>query len=78
MYSTYQETKFSKLNRSVYGLVKSVKNFYDDITNYLKTKDLKIYEVEPCILNKQDIYIGLYVDYLLIIGPTNQVHKLIN
>lgn len=43
----------------------------------LKTKNFNIYEGEPCILNKQDIYVVLYVDDLIIIGPTNKVHDLI-
>ena len=73
----FQETKFSELNRSVYGLVQDSKNFYDEITIYLKTKNFKIYEGELCILNKEEIYIGLYVDDLLIIGPTDQVNVLL-
>ena len=75
--STYQDKKFRKLNQYVYVLFKSSKNFYEEITNYLTTKIFNMYEGETCILNKQDIYIGLYVDDLLIIGPTNQVHQLI-
>ena len=40
----FQVTKFSNLNRSVYGLVQASKNFYDEITSYLKTKNFNIYE----------------------------------
>lgn len=36
--TTFQGTKFSKFNRSVYGLVQSEKNFYDEITRYLKKR----------------------------------------
>ena len=35
--TTFQGTKLRKLNRSVYGLVQASKNFYDEITRYLKT-----------------------------------------
>ena len=76
--TTFQGNKFRKINRSVYGLVQASKNFYDEITIYLKTKDFKIYEGEPCLLNKEEIYFGLYVDALLIICPTDQVNVLLN
>ena len=75
--STFKETIFRKLNRSVYGLVQASKNFYDEITNYLQPKNFKIYEGEPCLLNKEEVYVGLYVDDLLIIWPTNQVNVLL-
>ena len=77
LYTTFKYTRFSKLNRSVYGLVQADKNFYDEITNYLQSKNFKIYEGEPCLLNKDEIYVGLYVDDLLIIGPTYQVNVLL-
>ena len=31
--NNFKNTKFSKLNRSVYGLVQAEKNFYDELTN---------------------------------------------
>ena len=73
----FKNTRFSKLNRSIYGLVQAAKNFYDELTNYLQSKNFQIYEGEPCLLNKKEVYIGLYVDDLLIIGPTNQVNTLL-
>ena len=76
--TTFQGTKFIKINMLVYGLVQSSKSFYDEITIYLKTKNFKIYKGEPCILNKEEIYVGLYVDDLLIIGTTNEVNVLLN
>ena len=42
--TTFKETIFIKLNRSVYGLVQDAKNFYDEITNYLQSKNFNIYE----------------------------------
>ena len=75
--TTFKDTRFRKLNRSVYGLVGDDKNFYDKITNYLQSKNFKIYEGEPCLLNKQEVYVGLYVDDILIIGPTNQVNVIL-
>ena len=75
--TTFKDTRFRKLNRSVYGLVQAEKNFYDEITNYLQSKNFKIYEGEPCLLNKQEVYVGLYMDDLLIISPTNQVNVLL-
>ena len=41
--STFKETRFIKLNRLVYGLVQDANNFYDEITNYLQSKNFKIY-----------------------------------
>ena len=61
----------------MYGLVQAVKNFYDELTNYLQSKNFKIYEGEPCLLNKKEVYFGLYMDDLLIIGPKNQVNVLL-
>ena len=75
--NNFKNTRFSKLNRSVYGLVQAAKNFYDELTNYLQSKNFQIYEGEPCLLNKQEVYVGLYVDDLLIIGPTDQVNTLL-
>ena len=75
--TTFKDTRFRKLKRLVYGLVHSSKNFYDEITNYLQSKNFKIYKGEPCLLNKQEVYVGLYVDDILIIGPTNQVNILL-
>ena len=69
---------FRKLNRSFYGLFHEEKNFYNKITKYLTTKGFNIYIGEPCLLNKQDTYIGLYVDDLLIIGTSDQVNHIIN
>ena len=75
--NNFKNTRFSKLNRSVYGLVQAAKNFYYELTNYLQSKNFKIYEGEPCLLNKQEVYVGLYVDDLLIISPINQVNTLL-
>ena len=75
--TTFKDTRFIKLNRSVYGLVQASKNFYNEITNYLQSKNFKIYEGEPYILNKQEVYVGIYVDDILIIGPMNQVNVLL-
>ena len=75
--NNFKNTRFSKLNMSVYGLVQAANNFYDELTNYLQSKNFNIYEGEPCLLNKQEVYVGLYVDDLLIIGPTNQVNTLL-
>ena len=41
--NNFKNTKFRKLNRSVYGLVQAVKNFYDELSNYLQSKNFKIY-----------------------------------
>ena len=75
--NNFKNTRFRKLNRSIYGLVQAAKNFYDELTNYLQSKNFKIYEGEPCLLNKQEVYVGIYVDDLLIIGPTDQVNALL-
>ena len=40
--TNFKNTKFIKLNRSVYGLVQDAKNFYDELTNYLHSKNFKI------------------------------------
>ena len=46
MNKKFKDSKFSKLNKSVYGLVQSEKNFYLEKINYLKTKNYQVYEVE--------------------------------
>ena len=54
--TTFKDTRFTKLNRSVYGLVQDSKNFYYEITNYLQSKNFKIYEGETCILKTRIIF----------------------
>ena len=44
MNTKFKDSKFSKLNKSVYGLVQPEKNFYLETINYLKTKDYQVYE----------------------------------
>ena len=73
--STYKSTTFRKLNKSVYGILQEVMIFYDEITKFLTSKCFKIYEGETCLINKVDIYIGLYVDDLLVIVLPDKVQN---
>lgn len=67
MDANFRNSKFRKLNKSVYRLVHYEKNFYLEMVNYLK---YKVYEGEPCILNPYNIkmMVGLYVYYLIFVG----------
>ena len=68
--------KNAKLNRSIYGLVQASREFFKEVVNYLQyTMKMNRCITEPCILcnSKNTVFIGLYVDDILIVGEKNEV-----
>ena len=75
----YEKTSHCKLNKAVYGLVQDSKCFYEELTKFILTKNYEVHEGDPCILKKRGsinstIYMGLYVDDLLIVGKKEIIY----
>lgn len=62
----------------MYGLIQASRQFYKKMTNYLM-KDLGFEKCgkDNCLLKKDEVILGLYVDYILMIGDNEQMEKLI-
>ena len=50
-----------------YEVVPRLYDIYYEIIKFLTSKNFNIYEGEPYLINKGNIYIGIYVENLLII-----------
>ena len=71
-----------KLNKAVYGLVQASKCFYRRITTFLSKKlGFEISRVDPCLMrkvckeNNKILFIGLYVDDILLLGDNNMLEN---
>ena len=63
------ENDVGKLERAMYGLAQAARQFYKHMTNYLvKQLGFEQSSSEPCLLKRENVYVGLYVDDLLIFG----------
>ena len=63
--------KVCKLNKALYGLKQSPRVWYFTLTAYLKTLGFKPLTADNCIFyNNNGTYITVFVDDLLIIGPS--------
>ena len=63
--------KIARLNRAIYGLVQASRQFFKEVTTYLQDEmGMNRFIIEPCLLCDKDneLFIGLYVDDILIIG----------
>jgi len=69
-----------KLRKAVYGLVQAAKEFYKKIVEVLKSIGFIISLADPCLgkikLNSSWVYIGIYVDDVLMIGNKNELNIL--
>jgi hypothetical protein len=69
--ATGQSTKVCKLNKALYGLKQSPRVWYLTLTTYLKTLGFEPLTADNCIFhNNKGTYIAVFVDDLLIIGPS--------
>jgi Reverse transcriptase (RNA-dependent DNA polymerase) len=70
-----------KLNKTIYGLVQSAREFYKKLIEVLKGVDFVEIKSDPCLLSKWEdgevIPIRIYVDDRLVIGKENQISMLI-
>jgi hypothetical protein len=63
--------KVCKLNKALYGLKQSPRVWYFTLTNYLKTLGFEPLTADNCIFyDGKSTYIAVFVDDLLIIGPS--------
>lgn len=66
---TTEKPGIKRLNAAIYGLVQASRTFYTKMRTYLKqVLEFRECECDACILVKDGIVIGMYVDDLLIIG----------
>ena len=62
------------MNSSLYGLSQASRVFYQTVRNCLVNKlDFKVCKSDACILMKEEVIIGIYVDDILIIVENKQV-----
>ena len=76
--------KILKLNRSLYGLKQSPKNWNENFSEKLKANGFEVSESDNCLFKKkiqndEEVSIILYVDDMLIISPNlNQINSIKN
>lgn len=69
--ATGQSTKVCKLNKALYGLKQSPRVWYFTLTTYLKSLGFESLTADNCIFHdNKGAYIAVFVDDLLIIGPS--------
>ena len=70
------------LNKTIYGLVQSAREFYKRLIEVLKSVGFIENKSDPCLLSKWDkedvMLIGIYVDDCIVIGKEEQISKLID
>ena len=70
------------LNKTIYGLVQSAREFYKRLIEVLKSIGFIENKSDPCLLSKWDkedvMLIGIYVDDCIVIGKEEQISKLID
>lgn len=72
----FEGNQVCKLNKTIYGLKQSSREWYSSLTNVLLKEGFKITESDKCLFTKIDesfiIYLLIYVDDLLIISNDSQ------
>ena len=64
-----KEDQIGKMNKAAYGLVQATRNFYKTITDYITSElNFEKSKAEPCLLKGNGVFIGLYLDDLILIG----------
>ena len=70
-----------QLNKTIYGLVQSARQWYKKADECLKHIGFKRSEVDPCLytMNSDDgvVYLGIYVDDCLCCGSEEAINKVI-
>jgi len=74
---------FWKLNKALYGLRQSGRQWYKTITNFITNNGFKQLKSEPCMFfkifnNKVTCLIGIYVDDMIITGSDQEIKFFIN
>ena len=74
---------FWKLNKALYGLRQSGRQWYKTITNFITNNGFKQLKSEPCMFfkifnNKVTCLIGIYVDDMIIMGSDQEIKFFIN
>ena len=66
------------MNSAIYGLSQASRVFYQTLRNFL-VKELKfrVCKSDACVLMKEKIILGLYVDDVLIVGDVFEVERFI-
>jgi hypothetical protein len=66
-----ESNKVCKLNKALYGLKQSPRVWYFTLTTYLKTLGFEPLTADNCVFhNSKGTYVAIFVDDLLIIGPS--------
>jgi hypothetical protein len=69
------------LNKTIYGLVQSAREFYNKLLSTLKSMGFTENKPDPCLLsrwiNVKVIMIGIYIDECLVVGKDNQIQEVI-
>ena len=63
-----------KLNKSLYGLKNSSRNWFQHLTSGLKTRGFIPSQVDPCILYREDCIILVYVDDCIIFSKSSKTN----
>ena len=78
----YDEEKALKIDKAVYGLVQSAKQFWKKLTSKLKDAGFKPSIVDPCLFQHKDnrglSILIMYINDLLIIGKLERNESTIN
>jgi hypothetical protein len=71
--------EFLCLNKTIYDLVQSARQFYVKLVEALKSYDIKGSKVDPCVWTKHSslgmVMIAIYVDDCLTIGKEEAIEK---
>ena len=60
--------RFLKLNKSLYGLKQSIKNWFDLIKTGIERMGYHRSQFDPCVFYRKDSVILTYVDYCVIVS----------
>ena len=67
------------LNRTIYGLVQSAKQFFKKLITCLKSLGFQGGEVDPCLMYKKNekgmLHVAIYVDDCLFCGTTEMIDE---
>ena len=64
-----------KLNKSLYGLKNSSRNWFRHRTNGLKLRGFTPSQVDPCVLYRHDCIIRVYVDDCIIFSGSKNINE---
>src|SRR5690242_15912449 len=66
--------KVAKLNRCIYGLKQSPREWYQRLVLFLQPYRFAISTFDPCVLvhNSGDFFIAIYVDDITLFEPSNE------